>query len=184
MMKRGVTLIELVVAMSLFAVISTLAIGAYVTVTNMKALTASMRESQQKMRIATETITRLAKQADIVIIGAGGSELDLYFNTKGTPSATRFIIGTNANGNKRLEQSTECLSPLTTSLNCTQWSQPVSMLSENLELTTGSAFSKIADGPTPELKIILNGKYGDAATSSYYKDDFNIETAVILENVK
>ncbi|MDD3481152.1 MAG: prepilin-type N-terminal cleavage/methylation domain-containing protein, partial [Patescibacteria group bacterium] len=79
-MKKGFSLVEIVVAMGIFIVVMTLAVGAFVTVSRMKGLTSTMKESQQKVRIAMEMMTRLARQAEKVSVSLDGNTLDLYFD--------------------------------------------------------------------------------------------------------
>jgi prepilin-type N-terminal cleavage/methylation domain-containing protein len=190
-MKRGVTLLELVVAMGLFAIIATLAIGGYVTVSRMRSLTTSMRESQQKMRMAMEYITRSAKQADKIIVSSDGQQLTLYFDSQSaTISAARFTIKA-ATGRLDYDEDCKVINPTT---GCTDWTDAsgnpddVNLLSDRILLVnvvTDSWFKKNAVNGNPELEIKLKGKYGIVGNNSeYYKDDFTLATAVILENIK
>jgi len=178
-MKKGATLVELVVAMGIFTVVAALAVGAYVTVSRMKSLSGAMRESQQKIRYATEYITRLSKQADRVIIEPGGTVLVLYFNSSDVArrDAAKFeISGTS------LLYSDHCST--FSGINCTEFVTGKSLLSTDTVLKSGSLFSKIAENGKAELQVTLNGEYGVAANGPYYNDNFSLTTAVIMENVK
>jgi len=180
--KKGSTLLELVVAMGIFTVISSLAIGAFVTVSRMKAMTTAIRESQQKLRLASENITRLSKQADVVTISGGGTDLQLFETNGDDPHGTRFKIEGN-----QLLYSRECASILTTpTVYCESdgnWEGTTNILSENLKIVSGN-FEKTGANGLPELTVTLNGKYLDGPDSIFYRKDFEIKTSVILENLR
>jgi prepilin-type N-terminal cleavage/methylation domain-containing protein len=75
MSKRGVTLVEIMVSMGLFAVLASIIVGAFVMTLNMKTLVTNMKESQQKTRMALEILSRLARQAnrvEVFDLAAGG----------------------------------------------------------------------------------------------------------------
>ena len=62
------TLIELIVAITLFIVVVTLAIGGFVAVSRLKTLVMDMKNTQQKARLIYETVYRSAKEANKVTI--------------------------------------------------------------------------------------------------------------------
>ncbi|MDD5693269.1 MAG: prepilin-type N-terminal cleavage/methylation domain-containing protein [Patescibacteria group bacterium] len=91
--KKGFTLVELMVAMSIFVIVTTLAVGGFVAVNNLKALAMTQKETQQKIRISLELLTRYAKQAEFVKVssttaydesatakGVSGNIVEFYFN--------------------------------------------------------------------------------------------------------
>ena len=80
-MKKGFSLLEVVVAMGIFTIIATLVVGAFVMISQMRVLVSITRENQQKTRVAMEMITRLSRQADKVFIQDEGKTLILRFNT-------------------------------------------------------------------------------------------------------
>lgn len=177
MKKRGVTLIELIVAMTIFLVIITIAVGAFVTVSRMKALTSTMKESQQKTRIALEMISRLSRQAQKIVVKDSGDTLELYFDIKSThPTGVRFKIIDSG-----LEYGT-----CSGSLNCISWEDQKNIYEGVILLNEGdrdSKFIKVGSVP-PTLSIELYGKIGNIDTNVYYSDEININTTIILENIK
>lgn len=191
MKKKGFTLIEMVVAMGIFALLSTIIIGAYVVVLNMKALTSTMKENQQKMRTTIELISRLSRQADRVEVRdatgivSSSNTVVLYFYS-GTPnlSATRFVIGPiGGSSNPTTLYTQNCTSMSDQS--CTSWESPDDLLGGTVDLETTSYFSisaaQVANIPTLSFK--LNGKIKSMTDNPYYSNTFNIENSVILESL-
>lgn len=86
---KGLTLIELVVALGITTMIGVFAIGAYLSANRLNELNSVIKEASQKARIAQEMITRLAKQADFVYVEDTNNNgvpydnhnVELYFNT-------------------------------------------------------------------------------------------------------
>lgn len=181
-MKKGFTLIELVVSMGIFTVVAALAIGAFVTVSRMKDLTSSMRETQQKVRVGVETIGRLARQADTVIVTPSptGNTIEMYFNTK-TPDAkgVKFtVVGTH------LYFYDNCTMDVT-GTTCTSWPDaPDDMFSGLVYISNTDNFSKVVTNGSPELNINLQGKINNVKNSPYYSDSLNINTNIVLESLK
>jgi prepilin-type N-terminal cleavage/methylation domain-containing protein len=168
-MKRGVTLIELVVSMAIFTVIATVAVGAFVTVTKTKSLTNNMRESQQKSRIAIETISRLSRQATTVTI-PNQKTLDLTF-TNNNP--VRFEI--TEGGLKYYKNYVN------------SGSAYEDLFAGTVRINTDSAnsgFKKNTTNGTPELDIEIKGVITNIGNNPYYSDDFQLSTSVPLEQIK
>lgn len=100
MKKRGMTLIELMVAISIFVIVMTLAIGGFVSISRIRAQVGSMKNSQQKIRVANEMIIRYAKQAERInlpdtdVSGKVTSNrvLELYYDSDVPPTAKQFAL--------------------------------------------------------------------------------------------
>ncbi len=202
-MKKGTTLIELVVAMGIFSVIMTLIVGAYITVLRMRSLTGIMRESQQKIRVAEEMLTRLSRQSQKYLISttASGTVLELYFNVNDStdpitpPTATKFIYDSNSKSLK----TTDCVSIMSTGIaTCNSWDnnpQELLGIDNKVELNNfvinryvdsndawvNNSITDSRSGLT-KLNIKMSGVIN--GLSPFYKDDFYIETEVILESLK
>lgn len=187
-MRKGLTLVEIVVAMAIFLIVITVAVGAFVTIGRMKALTSTMKDSQQKTRIAMEMITRLSRQAEIVSI-PNATELVLYFDLKGTPSASRFTIEPRCTDCEKTLYYYECPAEnITTGPDCSNWADKRDLytginLLTSPEIGRDSGFIKIGSYP-PKLTVNLYGKIGDLTTNTYYSDEINLNTTIILEGVK
>lgn len=177
MIKKGVTLVELLVAMAIFLIIVTIVVGAFTSVSRMKALTSTMKESQQKTRIALEMITRLSRQAEKVVVSNNGKIVDLYFNIEETDATN--ILGSRfeISGSELLYG--ECSGSLTCAQNITDRKN----LYEGITLNSAnSSFEKTGTIP-PTLNVILVGNIGDGS-STYFSDELTIDTTVILEAIK
>jgi prepilin-type N-terminal cleavage/methylation domain-containing protein len=187
-MKRGVTLIELVVSMAIFLVVSTLAIGAFVTATRMRSMTGNMRESQQKMRVSYETITRLARQANKVVVSSNKKTLELYFNTKTGPiTAARFSFEPGTDGNITIKYYDGCGSLNAALVSCSSWNTPIDMLGGSVYLDPASgatSFTKVAGSLYPTLKLHLEGRIGKLNGSVYFSDKITVDTTVLLEGIR
>ena len=184
-MKRGVTLIELTVSMGIFTIIATLAIGAFVSVSRMKAMTTSMREAQQKVRIATETITRLSKQANVVKI-PNEHEIVLYFDD--VQKMSKFSVSPDMSGKLKLYYYQSCVTGDYPSYTCTDWGAGEDMLGDIIEINdkgpTMINFEQVYLYGRAELHIYLPGKAISVSDNSYFPNDLNIDTNVNLESLK
>lgn len=187
MVKRGVTLIELVVSMGIFMIVITIAIGAFVSVSRMKALTSTMKDAQQKTRITLEMITRLSRQADKVIViedivTGKGKELELYFGTKVSPEAVRFKIETT--GELNYFECEKSGGIIIGDLDCAgDWSSPTNLYSEVIVDGTKSSFTKIGTIPAT-LNVEIIGSLDNAGGNKYYSSNININTTIVLESLK
>lgn len=201
MNKRGITLIEVVVAMGLFAVISTIIVGAFVMVLNMKALTSTMKETQQRLRTTIEATSRLARQAKSVKvtnldgeIKTSGNVVELVFDNN---TATKFSVRPAedfASTQRYTLYSEDCVTYETNTC-VSGWANENDMLAGNISLnpTPGpdedealdqdKVFTKFTGsvGITPTLSIKLFGKIDN--NNSYYSNDFKIDNVVILESI-
>lgn len=183
MTKRGMTLIELVVAMAIFMIIAMIAVGAFTSAVRMKKLTATMRESQQKLRISLEMISRLSRQANGVTVTSDNKTLVLRFKDKtGSETFSEFTIEqSGSNYDLFLKECTALVSSHCPDSNKEQ------LLGGVVSLTDQSSFSFNTNQLPPYLTIKLDGKIvgADSMTNNpYYTDDLNIKSSVILENLK
>lgn len=202
MRKKGITLIEVMVSMGLFAVLATIIIGAFVMILNMKTLVNNMKESQQKTRMALEIISRLARQTNRPEIsdttGMGdptngiGNVVIFYFPQQPPavppdppePPATKFTIGTIVPGAKVTLYSQECIAWTSGTCNPTGWTSPNELLGGLISLEqTYFVLSGTPPANPPTLSIILNGSINGINTNPYYSNDFKIDNKVIMENL-
>jgi prepilin-type N-terminal cleavage/methylation domain-containing protein len=180
-MKRGVTLIELVVAMAIFTTLSVLIISAFVTILNMKAITANNRETQQKLRVAVEQITRTARLANTISSNTSGTTktLTLTFADANT-KPVKFVIKSTADGYKLY--SNDC--SVGANLTCTTWNSDNDLLKGTMQLSADSDLT-VDNNAGPKnrglLNIFLHGTVSGGKTA-YYKDDLVLKTSVILES--
>lgn len=175
-MKKGVTLVELIVAMAIFLVVVTIAISAFVVISRTKGLSSTMKESQQKTRIALEMITRLSRQAQKVSVSMDGKVLDLYFDLKDNPTATRF----------KIRDDGLYFSQCSGNLDCPTDSEAINIY-EGIALDNtverDSKFIKVGSIP-PTLEVDLYGSINGLNDNTWYSDDINLNTTIILESIK
>jgi prepilin-type N-terminal cleavage/methylation domain-containing protein len=205
-MKRGYSLIELIISMSLFAIFSTIIIVSFVSFANIQGQTATMKESQQKLRVALDGIVRQTKEADKVKLESN-KKLILYF---GTESAVIYeinpdnkLIYRECNMNNYVVASYK---PCTVSdINTYTVQQDLLSSSGNSSVadifldttdeatkpifswqspstTDDSALPEVDNGSynnPPTIKVSLRGKI--ANMNKYYGDNLTLETYVTLE---
>jgi len=205
--KKGMTIIELMVAMGIFTVVTTLAVGSFVAVSRMRMFALNLKESQQKIRIVTEMVSRYAKQADTVTLDPTGKSIDLYFksDTVNPPSvnqayASRFeIYNSGANGYQIRYYECRPTSLIPQCLDGMVPEEGVDLFSGNMRLDESSAFglnnnnndklkedeNAVPPAFMPSLDILLISKLNEREGFPYYNSDyFEIKTKIILENLR
>lgn len=207
MIKRGMTLIELIVAITLFVTVITIVIGSFASVSRTKMLIASMKESQQKVRLVTEMLTRYGKEAFYVDVSSDGKEVNYWFkeNNSSTGSveviAKRFRVsnsGVSGKANSSLKYYT-CANSLTNP-NVVDTTNFVVIdeskcLKEELmasaggfdfrleEVSPGTKFFDKGNSMPPTMN--LNYKLVNETTNNrYFDDSMTVSTIIILENFK
>lgn len=191
MRKKGITLVEVMVSMGLFAVLASIIVGAFVLILNMRTLVSNMKESQQKTRMALELVSRLARQANQVEIlnpnptaPGVGNTIILYFPSQVTtnPPATKFVIGSIITGSEITLYSQDCIGWVANT--CNSWSSSNDLLSGLVSLEqTSFVLSAVPPANPPTLSIILNGTINGISNNPYYSNSFNIDNKVILESL-
>jgi prepilin-type N-terminal cleavage/methylation domain-containing protein len=86
--KKGFTLVEITVSSTIFVVVITLVLGAFLTINRSRLTVSIMKETQQRIRVANEIIARYSKEAEYAVVlkgqnvadSNGGDTLDLFFN--------------------------------------------------------------------------------------------------------
>ena len=207
--KKGMTIVELMVAMSIFTVIITLAVGSFVAVSRMRLFALNLKESQQKVRIMSEMISRYARQADTVSVSSDNTTVEMKFRSEEADLtlryAARFKISETAVGsNQYLMKYYECV-PTLSNLDCLNGSpapEGIDLFSGKMILAYQSnltqSYFKLNDnkslnanpadpvkGYVPSLSINLVSQLNNFSIDPYYNSDyFKVNTKVILENLK
>jgi prepilin-type N-terminal cleavage/methylation domain-containing protein len=177
MKNKGFTLIEVTVAMGIFSVVSLLVIGSVLMVLNLKTLTRNTKETQQKLRIAMEMISRDARQSKSPIVSADGKTLTLTFSN----TAVQYYIWGDATSPYNLGKRS-CLNFDTQAGTCMPGQfEPtgIALLGGLIELDPSSGFTRTKGEPL--LYINLNGSIKNISDNPFYTNDFSMETAVFLE---
>jgi prepilin-type N-terminal cleavage/methylation domain-containing protein len=175
MKNKGFTLIEITVAMGIFSVVSLLVIGSVLMVLNLKTLTRNTKETQQKLRIAIEMISRDARQSKSPELSADGKTLTLNFSN----TAVRYYIWGDATNPYNLGKKS-CLTFDTTAGTCTTFEPTgIALLGGLIELDPSSGFERTKGEPL--LYINFKGLIKNISDNQFYTNDFNLETAVFLE---
>lgn len=168
-MKKGMTIIEIMVGMTIFLVVVTLAVGAFVSVSRMRALTNTMKESQLKMRIANEMLSRHLKEANAVEVINDKTLIVKYIDNYDFVAEFKILADGKLNYCERT--------------NTTSCTKEVNLFSGGqMKLDSESRFSKIGTIP-PAVEYKLIG-ITDVVGNIYYSDKFTISNKVILEGLK
>jgi len=163
--NKGMTIVELIVAMSIFIIVITLAVGGFVSIIRLQGQTESMTDVQQNSRIALEQITRLSRQAEELDIENIGIDQDNLSITIGGNSVCFKI------DNDRLKKFTN--------INCT--GSGLTLTSDDVKVTK-FYFDKIAGIPaTLNIYITIKPKNNTGVASS---DELNLNTSVLLSGLK
>lgn len=185
MKKRGMTLIELMVAMTIFITVMTLAIGGFVAISRSRILIGNMKDSQQKLRVANEMIMRYAKQAEYVSIDPNGTWIELYFDIDSSInySAKKFALSNITSGQNDLLYS-ECLA-FNSGTVCSAWTEGATLLGSQ----SGRMFVANTDvfdlsGLLPSVLEVRLNLRNEIAGYEALSDDMSIENAIILGSLK
>ena len=194
MIKKGFTLIELVVAMTIFITVMTLAIGGFITILRSRMIIGNMKDSQQKIRVVSESISRFAKEAEYVQIptGAGrsipidGDTLVMYFDSYTVAKKFKLVpLSTPIDGQYDL-QSFDCVT--FTSNVCTTWGTGTSLLGTKVRMisdtvsppTTAKPVFKLSTTRPYVIELRLEFRSGASVAS----DSITINNAILLEGLK
>lgn len=184
------TLIELMVSMTIFIIVVTLAIGGFISMNRARLLVGNMKDSQQKARVANEMIVRYAKQAESISISSDGKTLELYFDQNSTvqgvvASAKKFVL--DGNDLKYYECQ---VPPVGDQCPNQNWSTGASLLGNTETQSSGITISNPASGvfslngvlpSVLEVDLELQNKVAGYTTLD---DNLSIKNAVILEGLK
>jgi prepilin-type N-terminal cleavage/methylation domain-containing protein len=203
--KRGFSLTELIVSVTIFVIVVTLAVGGIASVSRTKMLIASMKESQQKTRVITEILTRYGKEA--IYVTVSDRRVDYIFEDKAggasVKSAKSYIIsGTapNYNSLKYYSCNSTAVDPITdtiildvsTSINngtAATGCESEELLSSaggfnfNLQKVGGLDFFKKQNTIPASIKLNMN-LFNITPTNNFYSDSMKIEKTILLENLK
>lgn len=201
MNRRGLTLVELIVAVSIFIIVTTFAIGTFVSIIRARMLIGNMRESQQKIRTVNETISRYAKEANYVKIPTAGETipipgdtLDMYFDSN--TAATRISLVSTPTAGEYDLMYYECTDPARLATHTcaslsdwgvpTGWNTGVSLLGGKVVLLSSAL------NPNGNPVFGLSGTRADVLDvkllfrngAGIYRDDISIVNSVYLEGLK
>lgn len=172
--KKGVSLIEVMIAMGIFSAISAMTIAIFISMLNMKTMSSNMKESQQKLRISLEMVTRLSRQANRIVVRDNNREVELFYTNPG--ASIKFNITPVDSTNYKLTMS-DCTT--LTGRSCASWKEPTDLVSGLIKLNSNSKFEKKTYGDLSALLIRLDGRITGI---NFTKDAFNIETEVLMES--
>jgi len=160
--NKGMTLVELVVAMSIFLVVMTIAVGAFVSLLRLQSQSETMTSVQQNARTALEQITRLSRQAEKVEFKSGNLKLALS-----EPRCFNVVDGSLKRYNGYGDNG------------CT--GDGFSVTSDDVDIITFDFKNRAGIPPTLEITLEVRSKNAAVGTSN---DTISLKTAVLLTGVK
>jgi prepilin-type N-terminal cleavage/methylation domain-containing protein len=192
--NKGFTIVELLVSMSIFMILSTFAVGTFVTSIQLKQYASITTNSQQKVRTALEIVTRMAKEATGVTIKGANAALPVTLD-EAAPNPGRVlelrykdnsgyrvsIIQSGSVGILQLEQCSVVAGSFT---GCTSSQNLLGGgISLDIDVSAGSFF--YLEGANPmSLEIKLVGDVLSLRPNPYFSDSLTVDTIVLLENLK
>lgn len=188
MKKKGMTLIELIVAMTLFVVVSTIAVGGFISISRARILIGNMKDSQQKIRIANEMIIRYAREAQAVLIEDSGKTLKLSFDIGTTnPTGKMFKLANQDSGGLYDLLYYECTDSSSTCLN-----SGTSLLDKTTGLaiadthTSGTTANDVFSLNSESLSVLeLNLVFKNVVSGfASMNDTMTLKNAVIMGELK
>ncbi|MCL5094133.1 MAG: prepilin-type N-terminal cleavage/methylation domain-containing protein [Patescibacteria group bacterium] len=180
--KKGMTIIELVVAMTIFLVVVTLAVGGFVSLLNLQTQSETMTGVQQNARIAIEQITRQAREALKVTIGQNNITVN---GTTFTCTATYNCFSLTIQESLTLRTFTFYVDPADSKLkvNDSSVGYPLTITSEDVRVTQLN-FTQPPVNKIPPIVDISLGLAPRVSTSAFTQDQTTINTTVIMTGIK
>lgn len=183
------TLIEMIVAVTIFVVVMTLAVGGYVTISRSRILIGNMKDTQQKVRVADEMIIRLAKQAEYVKIPIDGMSLELYFDTgSAAASANKFALEPVGTKEWDLKSFVCADSASAQAINCSDWGNGSSLLGRTAGQTGGIVITQpdvfSLSGLYPSVLSLYLELKNLSPGFAQAEDTIRIQNSIILESLK
>lgn len=166
--KRGYTLIELIVAMGLFALVMLLASGAYLLMIGLNRQTQGIATGIDNLSFAIETMTREIRTGTAYTCGYSGGDC---------PSGANSFSFTNADGATVSYSLVSGAIQKTVNSAASTLTDPTVTISSLLFYGIGTAAS---DTQQPHLTIIISGtvSYGVGKTEA-----FTIETGATMRSI-
>lgn len=176
---NGVTLVELIVAMTIFLVVITIAVGGFVSLVRLQGQTEAMTDVQQNGRIVMEQLTRLSRQSSAVNINTGVGEIDqIVFKDRDSNyiCITVDISEIDAQGKNTMKIKKYIND------NCTGGG--LTLTSSDVKVTKFQ-FSKAGGIPSIlDISIVVKSKDPLIGKNSAGEDTLTLESSVVLTGVK
>lgn len=168
---KGMTLIELLVAMAIFLIVTTISVGGFVSLIRLQTESRTMTDVQQNGRIALEQLTRLSRQADKVTITHQAPEAHTDHST---PEATDYIddITFTIEGEDLLFNVAE---------GRLQKNNGLTITNDNVVIKKMYFNKKEGIPATLDINLILESKNPSIGTT---KDTINLKSSVLLTGLK
>jgi type II secretory pathway pseudopilin PulG len=191
MQKRGMSLVELIVAITIFITVMSLGVGAFVTVIRSRIVVGNMKDAQQKIRIANEMIIRYARQAQYVRIDPDGMYTEMYFDIALTNHTGKRFAVEKISDNKYDLKYSECTTGAGVPTDCTgRWSTETSLLgsaNNSVYLSYDQAADPKIFALDSVLPAVMNATLRvntEVAGSPNMNTSILVENAIILEGLK
>lgn len=183
--NKGSTLLEILVAMTIFSLVMTLAVAAFLNIMRTKSFTSTMKNTQYKVRIATEIVNRLSREANRVKASRdeGGHFMELFYENPNTSelSALRFEI--TEEGSLMLYECTSAIS--LNECDGDNWLNPINILGEDYVVNRDDSYFVMRGGIDSVVEFGISVATKDSEDiSDYYSDKISVKTSSVLENLK
>lgn len=183
--KKGFTLVEFIVAVTIFIIVMTVAVGSIISLSRYKIMLLTMKETQEKGRIALEMISRYAKEAKTVEVQNSINPTDPVENQKFKTVYLTYNSDVSIS-EKKIEINGSDLSI------CDYDSAAAVCKTGTIVYLAGGGRKVVLDGSTnyfikrgnttSELEMNLN--FSNPSTVFVFDDSLALNTIVLLEGMK
>ncbi len=153
-MKKGFTLIEMIVAVGVFTVAITIILASFLNITDIQRKTAAIRTINDNLNFSLETMMREIRSGTSYSIGGGGTSLSIINNHK-----EDVVYSLDSATNQIMRQVD--VGPL------------VSLTAPEVKIT--KLFFVVNNSFQPIVTIIVNGETGENERT---KSVFNLQTTI------
>lgn len=153
-MKKGFTLIEMIVAVGVFTVAITIILASFLNITDIQRKTAAIRTINDNLNFSLEIMMREIRSGTSYSIGGGGTSLSIVNNYK------KNIVYSLNTVNNRIEKSEE-------------GGIPMALTAPEVKIT--KLFFVVNNSFQPIVTIIISGETGESEKT---KSVFNLQTTI------
>ncbi len=153
-MKRGFTLIEMIVAVGVFTITITIILASFLNITDIQRKTAAIRTINDNLNFSLETMMREIRSGTSYSVGGGGTSLSIVNNYK------KNIVYSLNTADNQIERSEE-------------GGPGIALTAPEVKIT--KLFFVVNNNFQPLVTIVINGETGENEKT---KSVFDLQTTI------